>query len=58
MINYFGETEEKMKNLSVVVLVLAMASSAGATIISADADGYIDGTDISTAFSAKSAFSP
>lgn len=39
-----------MKNLLVVVLVFAMASSAGATIISADADGYIDGTDISTVF--------
>ena len=39
-----------MKNLLVVVLVLAMASSAGATIISADADGYIDGTDISGFF--------
>jgi len=42
--------EEKMKNLLVVVLVLIMVSSAGATIISADADGHIDGTDISAVF--------
>jgi len=42
--------EEKMKNLLVVALVLVMVSSAGATIISADADGYSDDTDISTAF--------
>ena len=39
-----------MKNLLVVALVLVMVSSAGATIISADADGYSDDTDISTAF--------
>jgi len=39
-----------MKNLLAAALILAMASSAGATIISADADGFSDGTDISTAF--------
>ena len=39
-----------MKNLLVVALVLVMASSVSATIISADADGYSDDTDISTAF--------
>jgi len=39
-----------MKNLLAAALILAMASSAGATIISADADGFSNGTDISTAF--------
>lgn len=39
-----------MKNLLAAALILAMASSAGATIISADADGFSDGTDISTVF--------
>ena len=39
-----------MKNLLRVALVLVIASSAGATVISADADGFSNGTDISTAF--------
>lgn len=39
-----------MKNLLAAALVLAMASSAGATFVSADADGFSDGTDISMVF--------
>ena len=39
-----------MKNLLVVVSVLVMASSVSGVIISADADGYTEGTNISTAF--------
>jgi hypothetical protein len=40
----------KMKNLIAVVLVLFAGSSAWAVMVSADADGFGDGTDISTAF--------
>ena len=39
-----------MKNVSGVALVLIMASSVSGVIISADADGYSNGTNISTAF--------
>ena len=40
-----------MKNLTIILtLVFLAVSPAGATIISADADGYGDGTDISTVF--------
>lgn len=39
-----------MRNLWVTVIVLIMASSVNGTIISVDADGYSEGTDISTAF--------
>ncbi len=40
-----------MKNLLVVVTIFAMALPVGATMISADADGYGNGIDISTVFS-------
>jgi len=39
-----------VKSLRVVVLILVLVSSASAVIVSADADGFSDGTDISTAF--------
>ena len=39
-----------MKYPLVIALFLAMVSCAGAVMISADADGFSDGTDISTAF--------
>ena len=40
-----------MKYRAVVGFALLLASSAGAAIITADADGFADGLDISTAFS-------
>jgi hypothetical protein len=39
-----------VKSLRVVGLILVLVSSASAVIVSADADGFSDGTDISTAF--------
>jgi len=47
---YFTEAEKQMKILSAAALLLVMASSVSGMIISADADGYNNGTDISTAF--------
>ena len=48
--NFSAESEEDMKNLLVTAIIAAMASASGAEIISADADGYSDGANISTAF--------
>jgi len=42
--------EAAVKNFIAVALVLLIALPVGATIISADADGFSNGTDISTAF--------
>ena len=42
--------EAAVKNFIAVALVLLIALPVGATIISADADGFSDGSDISTAF--------
>ncbi len=42
---------KKIKNLLVIGIVLVLSSSVNGVIISADADGFSDGTDISNAFS-------
>src|SRR4030042_1217796 len=42
--------EEKMKSLLPLAFFLFIVSSAGATIVSIDADGYSNGADISTVF--------
>jgi len=49
-IQIIKKTETEMRNLLLTVLVLVLTPSAGAVMISADADGFDDGTYISTAF--------
>ena len=43
-----------MRNVLTVVMLFFMASSAKGVIISADADGYSGGANISTAFAGMS----
>jgi hypothetical protein len=50
-LEFFTGTEDRMKKLFIAALVALAVSSAEAGIISADADGYANNTDISAAFS-------